>query len=79
MLCPVCNALSLLDVLCPKCGSSAEDEGRWSDWSGPYSPYESASFDSSDIASASEEYCLHAVRCIRCQIAFTAEIAAWHC
>jgi len=75
MICPVCNALSLLAVSCPHCGASAEDEGRWSDWSGPYSPYEMRA--EADIGSEADLVCKHAVRCPQCQLSFTSSIGLW--
>ncbi|RKP56143.1 hypothetical protein D7Z26_05725 [Cohnella endophytica] len=79
MICPICNALIPLKVSCPDCGSVAEDEGRWSDWSGPYSPYEAAGFVGQREAEVADDaICQHAVRCIRCGAPFTVEIAAWH-
>ncbi|TFE24235.1 hypothetical protein [Cohnella luojiensis] len=79
MICPVCNALSPLEVSCPQCGSAAEDEGRWSDWSGPYSPYEPTLFAMENaFPSTAETVCQHAVRCVDCQHPFTADISAWH-
>lgn len=39
LICPVCNGLRSLDAVCPGCASAAEDEGRYNDFLGPYSPY----------------------------------------
>jgi hypothetical protein len=79
LICPVCNAFSLLEVSCPKCGSTAEDEGRWSDWSGPYSPYEPTLFVVSECSlTDSPAVCQHAVRCVGCDHPFTVEVSAWH-
>ena len=79
MICPVCNALSPLEVSCPDCGSIAEDEGCWSDWSGPYSPYEPPLHAAMEtVVLAEESICQHAVRCVGCHLAFTVEITAWH-
>ncbi len=67
--------MSLLAVSCPRCGAAAEDEGRWSDWSGPYSPYEPELLSAADgIGAASDGVCKHAARCERCQLSFTAEV-----
>jgi hypothetical protein len=79
MICPVCNALSLLAVSCPQCGAAAEDEGRWSDWSGPYAPYVPNLSSEADVIDAEADLiCRHAVRCAQCQLSFTAEITAWN-
>ncbi|MCD9023953.1 hypothetical protein [Cohnella silvisoli] len=80
MICPVCNALSLLEVSCPQCGSAAEDEGRWSDWSGPYSPYEPTLFNTVEESALilNDSVCQHAVRCTACHLPFTVEVTAWH-
>lgn len=75
MICPVCNALSLLAVSCPHCGTASEDEGRWSDWSGPYSPYEMSS--EAVLGSEADFVCKHAVRCPQCQLSFTADVHGW--
>jgi len=78
MICPVCNALSPLEVSCPLCGSAAEDEGRWSDWNGPYSPYEPMPFSAEEAFIIAAATCQHAVRCITCDHPFTVEITGWH-
>jgi hypothetical protein len=78
LICPVCNALTLLAVSCPRCGSATEDEGRWSDWSGPYAPYEPTLVNAQEVIVTDEVVCKHAVRCIHCQLPFTVEIKAWH-
>ncbi|WP_373230244.1 hypothetical protein [Cohnella sp.] len=78
MICPVCNALSLLAVSCPKCGSAAEDEGRWSDWVGPYSPYEPAIAAAAMTETADETICQHSVHCTSCQLQFTVDVPGWH-
>jgi len=77
LICPICNALSPLEISCPNCGSAAEDEGRWGDWSGPYSPYE-PELVSREAFAAEESGCQHSVRCPGCQFSFLVEIAAWH-
>jgi len=38
-VCPVCNGLRRLSARCPICGQAAEDQGRYNDLFGPYSPY----------------------------------------
>ncbi len=76
MICPVCNALNPLEASCPKCGSTAEDEGRWTDWSGPYSPYEPALLTASPFVH--EAVCQHAVRCTSCDYPFSVDITVWH-
>lgn len=78
MICPVCNALTSLEISCPKCGSAAEDEGRWSDWSGPYAPYEPTLITTLESVATDDSICQHTVRCIHCDIQFTVEITAWH-
>ncbi|WP_256759808.1 hypothetical protein [Cohnella sp. WQ 127256] len=79
MICPICNALSPLEVSCPNCGSAAEDEGRWSDWDGPYSPYEPILFAKGDALTITDEtLCQHTVRCVACHTPFTIEINTWH-
>lgn len=78
MICPICNALSPLEVSCPNCGSAAEDEGRANDWSGPYSPYEPETAFSASSVSAGGTACQHAARCVGCRMSFVVEIAAWH-
>lgn len=78
MICPICNALSPLEIFCPNCGSAAEDEGRSSDWSGPYSPYEPELVSFEEPSTAERTTCRHIVRCVGCQYTFPVEIAAWH-
>jgi len=77
LICPVCNALSPLEISCPNCGSATEDEGRASDWSGPYSPYE-PELVSFGEPPAERSTCQHVVRCVGCQHEFPVEIVAWH-
>lgn len=37
--CPVCNGMTQLSSFCPQCGNLMEDNGRFLDILGPYSPY----------------------------------------
>jgi hypothetical protein len=76
VLCPVCNGLLPLDASCPNCGAGAEDEGRRDDWSGPYSPYETAS--RADEMDADRVACPHLALCPRCQIDFVVDVGTWH-
>ncbi|WP_152619396.1 hypothetical protein [Cohnella kolymensis] len=78
MICPVCNALSLLEVSCAICGSAAEDEGRWSDWVGPYSPYEPTLPGTVTMVVDNDTVCRHAARCVQCDFPFTVEVTGWH-
>jgi len=78
LICPVCNALSPLEVSCPDCGSAAEDEGRSDDWSGPYSPYEPELVALGENVAPEASFCRHDVRCSACHRAFRVEVPPWH-
>jgi hypothetical protein len=78
LICPICNALSLLIVSCPNCGAPAEDEGRSDDWAGPYSPYEPDLISFREFSDSEGTICQHSVRCVGCHFSFLAEIPAWH-
>lgn len=38
-LCPLCNGLAKMNIVCGKCGSDMEDKGRIQDYYDDYSPY----------------------------------------
>lgn len=79
MICPLCNALGSVQISCPACGSVAEDEGRWNDWTGPYSPYEPYLLQSvAHQAEMEPTVCAHAIHCASCQQLSRVAIALWH-
>jgi len=77
LICPICNALIPLEVSCPNCGAPAEDEGRSSDWSGPYSPYE-PELVALESAASEAGSCQHSARCPECNRIFQVNIPGWH-
>lgn len=57
-ICPVCNELSIINVICNKCNKSMEDKGRVEDYLDNYSadmPIE-----------GSNDYCTHIYECLYC-------------
>ncbi len=59
-ICPYCNGLEPLNIVCPACGSLMKDTGTLQEILGPYSPYEENSL-------IHEQYgCTHQVYCENC-------------
>jgi len=76
LLCPACNALASHQPLCPRCGADAVDDGRATDWAGPYAPYGPEAF-AAPAESGDGPWCLHAARCPSCGETFEARVPLW--
>lgn len=67
-ICPVCNGLEQLVSVCPQCGGTTEDQGKESDYYGPYSPYRP--IDDMKLTNGyydlAQHQCMHAVYCPAC-------------
>ncbi|MBP1155012.1 hypothetical protein ACVLD2_001085 [Paenibacillus sp. PvR052] len=67
--CAVCNGMEPLEYPCPVCGHPASDEGKLSDFYGPYSPYRP--IDDLKMINGYDEdmklhLCIHSVYCTEC-------------
>jgi hypothetical protein len=74
MLCPVCNGLRPLVSTCYVCGARLLDEGKWTDWTGPYAPYEPVAFTAETYLSSGEEICKHVGYCPICEDGFEVSV-----
>lgn len=68
-LCPVCNGFEELRLCCKECQGMMDDQGRLSDYYGPYSPYRP--IDDLKLTNGFEDdfqshVCLHWVQCQGC-------------
>ncbi|SDI45117.1 hypothetical protein [Paenibacillus naphthalenovorans] len=66
--CAVCNGMELLECACPVCGHPAQDEGKLSDFYGPYSPYRN--IDDLKLTNGfidlEQHICVHSIYCPEC-------------
>ncbi|WP_040952952.1 hypothetical protein [Gorillibacterium massiliense] len=67
-ICPVCNGLNSLHADCPKCGMEGIDDGRYNDYLGPYSPYQSLEevSQTNGYADLALHSCVHILHCESC-------------
>ncbi|MNI16625.1 hypothetical protein D3C73_699630 [compost metagenome] len=75
-ICDVCNGMKSLASNCPACNHLAEDQGKLSDFYGPYSPYRpidelKASNGFEDLSS---HRCIHVACCSNCNYSFPVSI-----
>jgi hypothetical protein len=69
-ICPLCNGLRALYFYCPHCQTEMQDEGKVTDYFGPYSPYMET-----DLLKQADGYkttwtnheCVHLFYCPHCQ------------
>jgi hypothetical protein len=64
-LCPLCNAISDIDVSCPKCGAAMNDGGIPVGYYEPYSPYLPYNILSQNDGVSKDE-CIHLFYCPSC-------------
>ncbi|TVY10515.1 hypothetical protein [Paenibacillus cremeus] len=71
-VCEVCNGMTALTVECQSCHAPANDQGKLSDYYGPYSPYRPA--DELKAANGFEDLashqCIHVAFCPQCANTF---------
>lgn len=68
--CPLCNALKVLEVNCPKCDTPLEDTGKVSDFLDPYGHYndeETVKRGDGYLYTAKDHQCPHLMVCSHCQ------------
>lgn len=67
-ICPICNGLDQLHVVCSKCSHLLDDHGKIDDLWGPYSPYRE--IDDLKLTNGFEDVknhqCIHIVSCPHC-------------
>ncbi|TCP59473.1 hypothetical protein EV586_101692 [Tumebacillus sp. BK434] len=61
-VCPLCNGLADAGVKCRACGMTMEDGGMWSDYAGPYAPYELTAH----VKQENGGQCTHLLHCPQC-------------
>lgn len=67
--CPICNAFSEMKEVCPNCGQTLTDHGRYSDYFGDYSPYrpiEDLKLSDGIVDNAKNHECVHITQCVHC-------------
>ncbi|WP_281883566.1 hypothetical protein [Paenibacillus sp. YYML68] len=71
-LCSVCNGMESVSASCPSCQGSALDQGKLSDYYGPYSPYRSMDDLklTNGYADMEQQQCVHYGYCPQCDTAF---------
>lgn len=58
-ICPLCNKIKDLSIICKNCGNTMVNMGRVQDYSDPYGPQ--------DPINDAEEYCIHLFKCENCE------------
>lgn len=75
-ICSVCNGMESLVNNCPECNHLAQDQGKLSDYYGPYSPYRP--IDELKATNGSEDLiqhsCIHLAFCSNCIYSFPVSI-----
>ena len=71
LICEVCNGMESLSCNCPTCLQPADDQGKLSDYYGPYAPYRDID-DVTDslLDDASQHQCVHLAFCPECAVSF---------
>jgi hypothetical protein len=74
--CDVCNGIGSFSSNCPQCNNSAEDQGKLSDYYGPYSPYRpidelKAANGFTDLR---QHQCIHVAFCSNCTTVYLVPI-----
>lgn len=66
--CPVCNGLYELEVHCPRCKHTLDDEGRLTDYFGDYSPYREIDHAklNNGMMDVRDQRCIHILSCPFC-------------
>lgn len=68
-VCPICNGFENLNERCSICGQFMEDQGRPTDWFGPYSPYTPLDdlHHKTTMVDAKNHSCVHFAYCKHCE------------
>ncbi|TCS83124.1 hypothetical protein [Tepidibacillus fermentans] len=69
-LCPVCNALTILEATCPDCNHLLDDHGRLDDIWEPYAPYreyEDMKLTNGYPDDFKNHLCIHIASCPNCK------------
>lgn len=69
-ICPLCNSLKVLEINCPRCGISLNNDGKISDFVDPYNHYEDAEtikMGDGYPNTAKDQICPHLMVCPNCE------------
>jgi hypothetical protein len=79
-ICEVCNGMAPLTGICPECNHPLEDQGKLSDFYGPYSPYRPA--DDLKITNGyldvKQHRCIHLANCPDCSHSYLVFVRERH-
>lgn len=75
-LCPACNGLLQLHMVCPACGTPMQDGGCLADYRGPYSPYMERPACQDDNVDESAQ-CVHLLYCPVCGVDRRVAVPLW--
>ncbi|MEX2104934.1 MAG: hypothetical protein WD907_06355, partial [Bacilli bacterium] len=67
--CPLCNGFTQFHDTCIHCGHNMDDEGRYSDYFGDYSPYreiDDLALTNGIPTDVSDHQCVHIIHCESC-------------
>ncbi|CAG7643101.1 hypothetical protein ACFQI7_10660 [Paenibacillus allorhizosphaerae] len=75
-ICEVCNGLESLSSSCPTCLQPADDQGKLSDFYGPYSPYRPIDDlkATNGFDDARQHLCIHLAYCPNCSASFPVSV-----
>ncbi len=68
-ICPLCNGIEQLKVICPICENQCDDQGRAIDYEDKYSPYMDYDISAKSDGLTTEnsnQYCTHMFNCPDC-------------
>lgn len=68
-VCPLCNGLASVSILCPKCQAHLDDHGKITDYLDDYSSYldiDMTKMVDGDSESLENDQCLHYFYCNHC-------------
>lgn len=66
LICPLCNGLYKINIICPLCFSSMKDSGPVVNYLDDYSPYLLDDI-TSKVDGVSSNKCVHLFKCSRCK------------
>lgn len=75
-MCEVCNGMAQLAQKCPECRQDADDQGKLSDFYGPYAPYRP--IDDLKLTNGFDDLrqhvCIHLTYCPNCNRSFLVSV-----